>query len=393
MNLVRLAFPQRSLQVKFEATLSSIREHCDWIDREANTAFHERKFHTDAIHHEELLDRLPMSLAPIDRASGKYRVLPHLENRQFHGRKADLEELTKAILSSPTDGLIHSIIGLSGVGKSQLALKFIYQNLHHFDGVFWTSANDGSKIAQGFASIADEIGIRNKESTLPLDALRELVIRWLENTGMTPCRASCSVAHMKLMSLDCRWLLVLDDVGSLDDVHPYLPIGANGRIILTSQTRESSPNSVASFTLLQPLCPKDGAALLVSMLPEAATLAEETDETAAKISSACGGLPLALSRGAGYIRNSHSSMQDLLRQSAYMYEKSSILNKSSLQGYFHKGDLSVLWDSSINTLTPPARYLANLFVFFDLDTIPENLIKLQPGTCTNIQTQLTDENM
>ena len=198
---------------------------------------------------------------------------------------------------------------------------------------------------------------------------------------------------MELMSIDCKWLLVLDNVISLDRVHPYLPIGANGRIILTSQTRETTHNPITSSTWLQPLCPEEGAALLVSMLPEAVTLAKETLEIAAKFSIACGGLPLALSRGAGYIRNSHSSIQDLLRQSTSVYDKSSILDKSPHQGYFHKGDLSELWDPSINYLTPPARYLANLFVFFDLDTIPTNLIKLQAAIHPDVQTQLTDENM
>ena len=129
------------------------------------------------------------------------------------------------------------------------------------------------------------------------------------------------------------------------------------------------------------------------MLPENATPTKEISEIAAKFSTACGGLPLALSRGAGYICNSHSSIQDLLRQSTSVYDKSSILNKIPLQGYFHKGDLSALWDPSIDTLTPPARYLANLFVFFDLDIIPENLIKLYAPARTDIQAQLTDESM
>ena len=121
---------------------------------------------------------------PISYASGKYRLLPQLENHQFCGRTADLEKLAKTLLCSPTDSLlIHSIIGLSGVGKSQLALKFVYQNLQLFSGVFWVSADNDAKLAQGFANIADEIGI-GKQSTLPLDALREMVKRWLKTTGM-----------------------------------------------------------------------------------------------------------------------------------------------------------------------------------------------------------------
>ena len=122
---------------------------------------------------------------PTHCTSNKYRVLPQLENREFHGRTADLENLAKILLSSPIDGLlIHSIIGLSGVGKSQLALKFLYQNLHHFEGVFWVSADKESKLARGFADIANEIGATQRESDLPLDALREMVKRWLKTTGM-----------------------------------------------------------------------------------------------------------------------------------------------------------------------------------------------------------------
>ena len=142
----------------------------------------------NTLRHEELLERISsgMSATSMRSLPRRYRVLPLLENPRFYGRATDLENLAKAFLADPIDRLlIHSIIGLSGVGKSQLALKFIYQNLQNFDGAFWVSADSEFKIVKGFADIANEVDAIEQASTLPFDAVREITKRWFKTTGVS----------------------------------------------------------------------------------------------------------------------------------------------------------------------------------------------------------------
>ena len=185
---------------------------------------------------------------------------------------------------------------------------------------------------------------------------------------------------------------MLDNVNNLDLIHPYLPTGASGRIIITSQNRETMQSPVTTSTWLQPLSPEEGTALFASLLPENIMQEQHALENAARISSACGGLPLALSRAARYVSDSHHSMTDLLQHSASVFKKNSILNKVPLQDYFHKGNLSTLWDPSFDSLSHQAKYLVNLFTFFDSDAIPEDLIQTQRNVNPDLRSRLVDED-
>ena len=356
-------------------------------------AFQEVAGSLGTLRHEEVLEKICtiMSLNSVPPIPRKYRVLPLCENLHFHGRAVELEELSNALLGKDADKLlIHSIIGLSGVGKSQLALKFVYQNLQDFEGVFWISADNDVKLAQGFATIAKEVGIIDEGSTLPLDAVREITKRWLKTNSESCLRI---LWYPDLIKTGCKWLLVLDNVENLDFVHPYLPTGATGRVIMTSQNRETFQNPVITSIWLQPLSAEEGVALLASMLPVNIMQRRDTLDNIEKMPVACGGLPLALSRVARNVCNYHYSMADLLQQSPTIYHKEAIINRTPLPDYFHEGKLSTLWDNTLNTLSRPARYLINLFTFFDLDAIPEDLIKTQKSVNQDLQMEIADEHV
>lgn len=73
--------------------------------------------------------------------------------------------------------------GMPGVGKTQTALSFVYDNLTYFSAVFWISASTEQKTVQGFVEIARLLGLNNGiVSPEPVETV-DAVKRWLGDTG------------------------------------------------------------------------------------------------------------------------------------------------------------------------------------------------------------------
>lgn len=54
---------------------------------------------------------------------------------------------------------VFSIISEGGVSKFQLALQFAYRHFSEFNTIFWVSADNELKIAQGFEEIAVKVAL------------------------------------------------------------------------------------------------------------------------------------------------------------------------------------------------------------------------------------------
>ena len=185
-----LTFPARKqpLELEFTRTLDSIREHTQWIDTEAFVAFHRLARELSSRNHEEILATIAaipaQHASPVHKRS-KHRLIPLPENPYFFGRQNELGLMSKELLAATKNKLaIYSIIGCSGVGKSQLALQFVYSHFEKFTAIFWVSADGALKTAQGYMDIAVEVGLFAKdEDGGGLDATRDAVKRWLRTTG------------------------------------------------------------------------------------------------------------------------------------------------------------------------------------------------------------------
>lgn len=145
---------------------------------------------TSARQHEEILaalsDDARARQLPPDTASRKstYRLLGWLENPSFYGRQDELEAMARELLDLTDQQLrIFSLIGMAGVGKSQIALRFAYLHRDGFDGVFWIPADEPTKLAQGYADIAKEAGLTDDASSASEDTVRQTVVNWFKTTS------------------------------------------------------------------------------------------------------------------------------------------------------------------------------------------------------------------
>lgn len=93
--------------------------------------------------------------------------------------------LSEALPTTPCSKLfLFSIIGMGGVGKSQLALRHLYANIREMDAVFWVSADNKAKMDQGYTKIASVLGsLDDTTQPPPIEVICEMVKKWFTNTS------------------------------------------------------------------------------------------------------------------------------------------------------------------------------------------------------------------
>jgi hypothetical protein len=191
----------------------------------------------------------------------------------FTGREEELDALDDALGVADRAVITQTITGLGGVGKSQLAARYVQQRADGYDVVAWVRAEDGG--------IADLAALAGK-----LGASVE---------GLSPSERA-QLALELLSDGTQRWLLVLDNVESPEQLEDCRPRTGSGRVLVTSRDR-----TMRQF----------GPVLPVDVFDEDTATAYLTDRAdrprdqraARELAGALGCLPLALSHAAAYCQS------------------------------------------------------------------------------------------
>jgi tetratricopeptide (TPR) repeat protein len=147
-------------------------------------------------------------------AAGRVRFNVPTVTASFTGHDEELERLQRALRAQEGVVITQSIGGLGGIGKSQLAAAYVRAHVEEYEIVAWVGAEDGA-IAQ-LAQLAARLGVGA--------------------AGLAPSdRAQLALAH--LAECEQRWLLVLDNVTSAEQLAGLLPGSGNGRVLVTSRDR------------------------------------------------------------------------------------------------------------------------------------------------------------
>jgi tetratricopeptide (TPR) repeat protein len=207
--------------------------------------------------------------------------LPQLA-ASFSGREEELDVLDQALASTDRAVITQAITGLGGVGKSQLAAGYVHRHGNEYDVMAWIRAEDGG--VEDLAQLAAKLGE-------PVDGLSpgeraQLALDWLSNSTQ-------------------RWLLVLDNVASAEQLAQWRLRPGSGRVLVTSRDR-----ALRQF----------GPVLAVDVFDEDSATAYLTDragrpgdeQAARQLARALGFLPLALSHAAAYCESGGTSFADYL---------------------------------------------------------------------------------
>ncbi|MFJ9722504.1 FxSxx-COOH system tetratricopeptide repeat protein [Streptomyces sp. NPDC101209] len=206
-------------------------------------------------------------------------------NAHFIGRDDMLATVADQLQHGELAAVLpHALHGTGGVGKSQIAIEYVYRHQHEFDVVWWIPAEQQSMVLSSFAGLARALGLTvgpQPGTAVPrvLEALRDA-----ERYG--------------------RWLLVFDNAEDVDGIRPFIPKSGDGKVIVTSRNR--GWEGVATSLTVDVFRREESRALLTRRSP--ALGADEADRLAA----ALGDLPLAIELAAAWHAASHMPIDHYL---------------------------------------------------------------------------------
>jgi tetratricopeptide (TPR) repeat protein len=229
--------------------------------------------------------------------------VPYLSNPDFVRRREPFEELKTQLgyRSNRTDSNSQyrvSLFGLGGVGKTQIAIAFVYwlRQAHPGVSVFWVHASTTERFQQAYASFAQQFLLADEED--PGQDKLELVKLWLERKSVG------------------RWLLVIDNAddaeiffrpkntpsdnlfSSTKPLASYIPECSHVSVLVTTRNKQTGlrlthqrrPIAVGKMD-------DDESQQLLS-----AKLDASTPEDQQKLATRLESLPLALVQAAAFIQ-------------------------------------------------------------------------------------------
>ena len=316
----------------------------------------------------ELFEKSPQELGlfldPMSEEQDAPKVplwsVPYPRNPLFTGRAILLHSLHTFLQQHMTTALTQTsaLHGLGGVGKTQVALEYIYRYASAYTAVFWLSADTADTLLASMVTLAEVLNLpeRNEQNQ---QRMVRAVGRWLE--------------HQQ------GWLLVCDNVENLSVLQPVLPAAHQGSILLT--TRLQALGTTARQFNIEPMDLEEGTAFL---LQRAKRLHPGTPHVrlvpadvlaAQSIVEAMGGLPLALDQAGAYIEETQCGLADYLVQ--YQQRRSLLLERRGYGSLDHpesvQATLSLAFQQ-VQQKNPTALDILRLCAFLAPETIPEEVI-------------------
>ncbi|KAJ3569922.1 hypothetical protein NPX13_g5913 [Xylaria arbuscula] len=228
--------------------------------------------------------------------------IPFRRDADFVERKTILDQIYQACLR-PASRV--ALVGLGGVGKSQLAIEYAYRvrdasvQENQEIWVFWIHAETKARVEEGFKSIVNAVKITGRNR--PKADIPQLVYEWLQKERNE------------------RWLIVLDSADNIDvfynmqamarqtasegekkPLSAYLPQSSNGSILVTTRNRDLANRLTGRYNDIIDIGPMDqehALALLARKSKEDADM-----DMATNLVEVLEYMPLAISQAAAYIQ-------------------------------------------------------------------------------------------
>jgi len=103
------------------------------------------------------------------------------KNVNFTGRTELIEQMKSLYNHRNSTTIITACHGLGGIGKTQLALEFIWQHYKKYNGVIWFDAESSQRLQNSYISLGRELNIIHDDEKKDDKELARKVKHWLEN--------------------------------------------------------------------------------------------------------------------------------------------------------------------------------------------------------------------
>ena len=234
-------------------------------------------------------------------------------NKCFCGRETELEAISKQLKNRGNGCVETAICGLGGVGKTSLAVEFLWrqkENEEYPGGIFWISGENNNLFQISLSEMARQIGTLEKEFSNSLSG----TLDWLRRREKLWCLVVDNLDELE-MSADMRKLLT-----------GHWKQAAHGHIVITTR-REAveigEETGIEENFCIELKCLTDEEGIQFLRMRTGAT--GEQDSEIRELVRELGGLPLALDQAAAYIRCLHQPIKEYVKK--YRKQKLLLLKK------------------------------------------------------------------
>jgi hypothetical protein len=278
--------------------------------------------------------------------------VPYARNPFFTGRKDTLAAVRSRLESSGRTALTEALTGMGGIGKTQTAIEYAYQNRGDYRSVMWVSADTEITIRTSLVAIAVGLGLQAPDDP-EHNRAAEAVKQWCDVNG--------------------RWLLVFDNADHPSLLKPYLPLRPLGHILLTTRAHVLDSVGVTKALDMVEMLLDEAVDFLFA---RAGREAGEGDErsAASELAAELGCLPLALEQAAAFITAHDATFRDYW--ASYGKRQLELLNESKPVAGDYPASVATTWDlnfAEVNSASEAAGDILRVSAFLQPEAIPVEL--------------------
>jgi tetratricopeptide (TPR) repeat protein len=270
-------------------------------------------------------------------------------NTRFTGRDTILGTLHDELNQAPSGAAVCTLLGMSGVGKTQIAVEYAYRFASSYDVVWWVPADQRGTMRERLADLAPALDLpTGSEYGERIRAVQEALRRG------TP---------------HARWLLVFDGADEPEHLVDLLPSGP-GHVLITSRNHEWNVHN--SEVLEIPVYTREESVAFVRRRARRLTAVE-----ADQLSAALEDFPLLLDQTAGWL--SESAME--VAEYVGMLHTGLNSHVGLLVSPEYPMTFQTSWSILLNNLrdtVPEAVELLRLCSFFAPGPVPLRLLRAIP---------------
>ncbi|WP_431781520.1 FxSxx-COOH system tetratricopeptide repeat protein [Streptomyces chumphonensis] len=278
---------------------------------------------------------------------------PRLPTGRLWGRDDDLDDVVRLLEAPPDDGFGVALVGMPGVGKTELALHAARRLRERYPITWWVSAQDGVAVTRGLAALAHHLLPGHRHWRTPADAAA-WAMDWLHHHD--------------------GWMLVLDSVETPSDVAAVLARIDRGPVVVTTRWHVDWTECRLAARPVEPLPTPVGAAWL------SGHAGPDAGDDAHRLAAGLGGLPLALQQASAYLRAQGLSCEGYQR--LLDAEPRELLDSPAWTDVYRGNparSLSLSVDA-VAALRPSAVRLLKAACCYAPETIPLSLLTSEPQT-------------